>query len=664
MSSRAVYFAWRALALVSFRRSWVVLLFASASILGAQRTLTFQTSPITADTGITQVLTGDFNNDGNADIVVLQVSRVTVVLGNGDGTFRPPIHAPVNPTPGLSSMAVGDFNNDGKLDLVVFGTSNVTPFVETYLGQGDGTFAPPVSSPSSAHVADPAIVRDVNRDGFLDLVGPAGVALGAGDGTFPHVLKSSAACSFSSSSSYLGNSTVQISFDAADFRHQGTLDLADFEEIYLRFAGGEAEKDLVTACPGNGDGTFGSGAKPPYTAQYSLGDSFYALRAGDFNGDGNQDIVIIGHYESQSGLFYSSIALFGNGDDTFQQPVVTFSGGAQASSAWLPSPVVADMNGDGKTDLVQPAGLSGVDVLISNGDGTFSSPMQALSARDPYQSWITAAVADFNNDGLPDIVASTGEVTVVSSNTTARIDSVVNAASLDPKETVAPGSLVAIFGAGLGPHPGLARIGTDGPSLVTFNGIPATTLYSSATQINAQVPWEISGDAKVIVTYNGLSGSLKVSTAPIAPGIFNFLTVPIGHAFLGDSVTHLAFAFNSDGTVAGLDEPFIGGSFPNLVPSHPAVAGDTLTVYANGLGPVSPSIADGVPSSDVVRTAGPTPAFIGGIACDVSFAGLSSTQLGVNVLNVVVPAGVHGLVPIQINAGGIITSDTIKIAVQ
>jgi uncharacterized protein (TIGR03437 family) len=84
---------------------------------------------------------------------------------------------------------------------------------------------------------------------------------------------------------------------------------------------------------------------------------------------------------------------------------------------------------------------------------------------------------------------------------------------------------------------------------------------------------------------------------------------------------------------------------------HRTAAGDTLSVYANGLGPVLPSIAGAAPS-DTVRMVGSTPVFIGRVACDVTSAGLSSTLMGVNHLNVVVPAGVHGVLPLLIDAGG------------
>ncbi len=131
-----------------------ILILLLAAGLEAQSTLTFQSAQIPSDTGILQVRTADFNGDGNQDLVFLQVFRITVVLGNGDGTFQPPIHTPVTDNPYFTGMAVGDFNNDGKEDVAVFGatsqTSGGTQFVQTYLGRGHGTFAAPVSSPYPA----------------------------------------------------------------------------------------------------------------------------------------------------------------------------------------------------------------------------------------------------------------------------------------------------------------------------------------------------------------------------------------------------------------------------------------------------------------------------------------------------------------------------------
>jgi len=599
------------------------------------------------------VLTADFNNDGNPDIVFLQPFRITVVLGNGDGTFRPPIHTPVTATPYLTSMAVGDFNHDGKVDVAVIGATGIvngTPFLQTYLGEGDGTFRPPISSPSSSVVGNFPLAGDVNHDGNLDLIGFGVVALGAGDGTFQQTITASACLNPAVFNLATGSGLVVgggVDFTVADFEGDGNLDFSLLETNASEEGGfGSPVSAGAIVCLGNGEGTFVPGPVVYMGQGFAPGGGpipRFDLTTGDFNGDGKADVL---EFSPSAGSFeYSTI--FGNGDGTFQTQIASASVEFIAlSSGSLPKPVVADMNGDGTSDLIQIAGNLGVLIFLSNGDGTYDQTTAILPGQQP----VTVAVADFNNDGLPDIVSATTYVTSVSINTTLRVDSVVNAASLVPNQPVAPGSLVTIFGAGIGPATGIAPSSGSLPDSlagvsVTFNGIPAPLLYVSARQINAQVPWEVSGEAKLVVTVNDLpSATFTVATAAITPSVFN----SVGHAF----------AFNSDGTLAAPSGSILG------IASHPAVASDTVTVLANGLGPVMPSIADGAAPGIALRMAGPTPVFIGGVACDVPFAGLSPAQVGVNQLRVVVPAGVHGIVPIQINAGGIITSANVVIAIQ
>jgi uncharacterized protein (TIGR03437 family) len=626
-------------------------LFLLAGMAGAQSTLTFQSTQIPSDTGILQVLTADFNGDGNQDLVFLQVFRITVVLGNGDGTFQPPIHMPVNATRHFSAMAVGDFNNDGKVDVAVLGATNQisggTVFLQTYLGKGDGTFFAPISSPSSGVIGGVPLVGDVNHDGNLDLIGFGVVALGAGDGTFQQTITASAC--FPIYPSITDGVAGSSDFTVGEFKG-GNLDFAFVASEAL--AGGAFGLSYAngTVCFGNGDEAFAPGPivfSGGGAAFYGgVAGPVYHVTTGDFNGDGKADILVSSQPALEASLAYSTI--LGNGEGAFKAAPF---GSASVQFVALgssppPKPVVADMNGDGKSDLIQIAGSLGVVVLLSNGDGTYSQ----AAAISPGQGIVAAAVADFNNDGLPDIVSTTADATSVSINTTLRVDSVVNAASLAANQPVAPGSLVTIFGAGIGPATGVARSGGSLPDSVagvsvTFNGIPAPLAFVSVRQINAQVPWDISGEANVVIDVNGApTAAFRVETAPIAPGVFD--------------TAGQAFAFNSDGSIAGPSGSILG------VRSHPAAAGDTLTVLANGLGPVTPSIADGAVSSDALRKAGPTPVFIGGRECHVPFAGLSSTQVGVNQLKVVVPAGVHGVVPLQINAGGIITGANVTIAVQ
>jgi len=97
------------------------------------------------------IVTGDFNGDGKLDLAVAKAGsgNVSILLGNGDGTFRGPLNSFVSQAgSGPSMLAVGDFNGDKKLDLIVLNTgdaSSGTPgALNLLLGNGDGTFQVPV----------------------------------------------------------------------------------------------------------------------------------------------------------------------------------------------------------------------------------------------------------------------------------------------------------------------------------------------------------------------------------------------------------------------------------------------------------------------------------------------------------------------------------------
>src|SRR5438876_2588838 len=151
----------------------------------------------------TAVLTADFNGDGRLDLAVTTSSltnlssTVSILLGNGDGTFQPAQNFATGTNP--LSLAVGDFNKDGKLDLA---TANIdSNDVSVLLGNGDGTFQAPRSIGLGSRPQSVA-VGDFNGDGKLDLVvtsnrqfagtyyssfytfGYADVLLGNGGGTF------------------------------------------------------------------------------------------------------------------------------------------------------------------------------------------------------------------------------------------------------------------------------------------------------------------------------------------------------------------------------------------------------------------------------------------------------------------------------------------------
>jgi uncharacterized protein (TIGR03437 family) len=224
----------------------------------------------------------------------------------------------------------------------------------------------------------------------------------------------------------------------------------------------------------------------------------------------------------------------------------------------------------------------------------------------------------------------------------------------------APGSLVMIFGSQLAS--GLSRAdtvplsNTIGSVSVTFNNITAPLQFVSENAIQAQVPWNVlpdptlPGTANIVVTSGGIASQpVSVPINPFSPAIYR----------LSPSSSQ-AMAFNPDGTVAGPTGAIAG------LQSHPASPSDTLTVYANGLGAVTPSIASGTSSSDAPRSTVTTPVvLIQGANAQVTSSGLSAQFPGMNQLSVIVPAGITSsdAAPIQIQVGGITTTAQITIAI-
>jgi hypothetical protein len=151
-------------------------------------------SPITVGLEPSAIITGDFNADGKQDFVVTNFTDNTfsVFLGNGDGTFKQAPASPFalpNAVAGPIAMTAADFNSDGKLDLAI--VNQTTSDVSILLGNGDGTFTQATGSPFGVGKTPVAVASgDVNNDSHPDLTvvnqadGTVSVLLGNGDGTF------------------------------------------------------------------------------------------------------------------------------------------------------------------------------------------------------------------------------------------------------------------------------------------------------------------------------------------------------------------------------------------------------------------------------------------------------------------------------------------------
>ena len=322
------------------------------------------------------VAVADFNNDGKQDLAVASPGNleISILLGNGNGTFQPAVNIPVNGG-SPQTVAVADFNGDGKPDMAVGLQDEAT--VAIYLGNGDGTFKQPKSYPAgqcnSTHCGPTLAVADFNGDGKPDLASPVvTVLLGKGDGTFDHP------------TDYSADGPVSVA--AADFNGDGRMDLA--------VAGNPSQGSppFVTIWLGQPNGGLLKGATYHVKGVGDLAPMWVAV--GDFNGDGNIDLVVTASAAGKVDI------LLGNGDGTFQAPVTYATGGKRPQFV-----AVGDFNGDGKPDLVVTnTGSESVGVLLGNGDGTFQTAVNYGVGNIP----TAVAIGDFNNDGKPDLAAGIG----------------------------------------------------------------------------------------------------------------------------------------------------------------------------------------------------------------------------------------------------------------
>jgi hypothetical protein len=378
---------------------------------------------------------GDVNDDGKPDLAVQSSDTVgggmTILLGNGNGTFGTPAYYPVaiDGVYADGAIAIGDVNGDKKPDVVV-GSSSVTAIV--YLNQGNGTFKVNGTVGSvPLYPTDNLVLADVNNDKKLDIVVPDGF----GD---VYTLYGTGKDTFTTGPVYPLQAQGGVYLVAlGDFNGDGTLDVLDTDGIYTNtvslgrgdgtfqtaqsYASSSLAANNIATADFNGDGF-------PDIAQAIVGDSSkiginlgsshgalgkttlitpgtcannYAewVAAGDVNGDGKADLVVTLQDATYAGCQNNTVAVLeGLGTGKFKKAVY-YPTGASAQEQQI---YLVDLTGSGKLDIVTANSDGTLSVLLNKGNGTFTTePLIPAVTNLFYQESLT--FADFNGDGKMDI---------------------------------------------------------------------------------------------------------------------------------------------------------------------------------------------------------------------------------------------------------------------
>jgi uncharacterized protein (TIGR03437 family) len=339
-------------------------------------------------------------------------------------------------------------------------------------------------------------------------------------------------------------------------------------------------------------------------------------------------------YVVGDGVPYNIIPVTGNGDDGTTNQTI--------ASGYISFKLV-DQYG-------LPVANVPVTYAVSSGGGALSNQLRSTNNYGFGQAQATFGPAAGTNVFTATAAGLTATFTATSRNQpTINVNGAVDAAFPQPGQGVAPGSYIALYGINLAPAtegfstPYLpVAIAQTSVSFDSANGsAPGHLTYISPGQVNVQVPWELQGQS---------TARIKVSIADSSGALYSLPLVPYAPAI-----------FNSNGAAAALD-----AGFHVISNSNPAKQGQVISLYCNGLGPVTNQPASGDPAQgppNLSNTAATPTVMIGGQNAPVLFSGLAPGYSGLYQINVTVPNVGSGVKPVTVAIGGA-TSQPVNMAVQ
>ena len=326
-----------------------------------------------------RVVATQLTKSGNVDLVVGDYlsDNLSILLGNGDGTFQKPLTIAVGAPIGV---AVGDFNEDGLADLVVVesgGTGDGA--IAVFFGDGQGRFKL-FASYQAGVGSDEVAIADFNGDGHLDLAvtnfGFEGngsslmTFLGNGHGKFDHRV------------TYGMGKTSLDGIAAGDLNGDGRADI-----VVTEFFGGS-----VAVLLNDGTGKFG---KPTIYQAGKGGGEVTDVKIADLRHNGKQDLI------AANGS-YGMVVLLNKGDGTFEKERSYLY--CKKTCQGVEAVTVADFNLDGILDVATSASIGDGSLYYGKGDGTFKSAVPIHNSIGNFQdSGPSIATGDFNHDGAPDL---------------------------------------------------------------------------------------------------------------------------------------------------------------------------------------------------------------------------------------------------------------------